>query len=398
MTGLFRFLAGYYRVGIHGAAPELALNRLVHERIPFWDLKRIDDFTSEISIKKKNFERVQHLASKAQNEATFLQEYGFFCHFRGLKKRKAFVAAVFLIMLSVYVSTGFVWCLRVEGNNAVPSEHILRELEDLGVHFGTPGRAIVSQDLKNRMLVKIPELEWLTVNRSGGLATVVVRERNQVPKRVDRQLVTNMIAQRDCIITNMEVLSGQAVCQPGDTVHQGELLISGYTDLEHCTEATRALGEVYGRTWREQNAVIPAEYQEKGKVGATHRRYALLIGRKRINLYGDSGIWDNSCDKMTVYHPLSLPGGYTFPITLVEEIYTERTVTAQSMTPAEADDILIQGTAEAVRKDMVAGEIVKETLHVERDGGVYRLTGTYECHEMVARSAPAILLESEGDP
>ena len=100
---------------------------------------------------------------------------------------------------------------------------------------------------------------------------------------------------------------------------------------------------------------------------------------------------------MIVYHTLTLPGGYTFPLTLVEERTTERSLEPGTLLLTEAVQLLQDGTAQSVRTDMIAGEILNDDLDVRREGDLYRLTGHYECHEMVARAAPAILSESEGN-
>lgn len=395
MMGLVRLLFGFYRIRIHGAAPELALNRLTEARVPFWDIRRVDDFSSDVSIWKKDMEQVSAITERVQEGAELLGEHGLLCHFRGLKKRKLFVLAVFLCLGLAYLLPNFVWCLTVEGSRQVSEQQILRELRELGVGFGTWGPSIVPQDLKNKILNRIPALEWLTVNQSGGLATVIVREREPAGKIVDRRQVTNLIASRDCIITRMEVLSGQAVCETGQSVRAGGLLVSGYADWEHCIQATRALGEIYGRTWRRQRAVVPVEWQRLAAAGSSHTRYALLLGRSRINFFQNSGIWYPECDKMVAYRQLTLPGGHTFPLTLVVETAVERAPSPLELKPREAEAILRDGTAAAVRADMVAGEIVRDNLEIRRAGGVYELAGSYECHEMVARTAPAILTESE---
>lgn len=397
MTEFVRHLAGSCRLEVAAAAPELVLNRLTREQLPFWNLLRKDPFTVEITVRHRDREQAEKLATAAMGEVRLLGETGLPVLLRGLQHRKAFAVALVLILIAAYVSTLFVWCIRVEGNERVPDQLILRQLEELGIGFGTWGGDIVPQDLKNHMLNRVPELEWLTVNKDGGLATAVVRERPEVPEVIDRRMVTNLVASQDCLITKMEVLSGGAVCQVGDTVRKGELLISGYQDLEFCTQVTRALGEVYGRTWREQNAVTPAETLWKTDEGETNCRFALLIGKKRINLYGDSGISEVGCDKMIVYHTLTLPGGYTFPLTLVEERTTARTLEPGTLLLTEAVQLLQDGTARAVSEDMIAGEILRDDLDVRREGDLYRLTGYYECQEMVARAAPATLSESEGN-
>ena len=397
MTEWVQNIIGSCRLEITAAAPELVLNRLTREQLPFWGLLRKDPFTVEITVRRRDLEAAEKWVTCAMGESKLLRETGLPVLLRGLRHRKAFAAAVGLILVFAYVSTLFVWCIRVEGNETVPDQAILRELAELGIGFGTWGGNITPQELKNQMLNRIPQLEWLTVNKDGGLATVVVRERSEVPAVIDRRVVTNLVASQDCLITEMEVLSGGAACQPGDTVREGELLISGYQDLEFCTRVTRALGEVYGRTWRQQNVVIPAEVFRKTDSEGTKRRFSLLIGKKRINLYGDSGISGDTCDKMIVYHTLTLPGGYTFPLTLVEERTTERTLEAETLLLSEVETTLRDGTEQAVMDDMIAGEILGDNLRIRREGSLYRLTGTYECHEMVARAAPAILSESEGN-
>ena len=384
------------RVRLDGAAPEMALNRLTRARVRFWDISRVDDFHTDITVQKKDLETVQQLTERAQCQAEVLFWSGLPVWLRRFRRRKAFVLSVLLILAAAYILPQYVWFLRVEGNEQVPSELILRELAELGMGFGTETRGIVPQDLKNRMLNRIPQLEWLTVNTSGAVATVVVRERQAAPPKEDRKTVTNLVSSADCLITDMEILSGQAVCQIGQIVQAGDLLVSGYADLEYCVQAVPSLGEVYGQTWRSQNAVTPAEYQWKGDAERTERSFSLLWGQRRIKLFGNSGIYTAGCDKMTLYHWLTLPGGYTLPLALVETVTVRRAAASAEIPAEQAESFLLSATQDRAREDMIAGEILEQHTRVSGSGGVYRLTGFYTCREMVARSVPAILWESEG--
>lgn len=388
-----RALLGYYRVRIRGAAPELALNRLLRGGIYFWAVDRVDDFTCDISVRKKEAQKLLELVKRVQHEGEIIRETGLTYHFRGLKRRKLFVCTVLLILVTAFVLPGFTWFLKVEGNETVPAKEILDELEDLGVGFGTWNRSIKPQQLKYKMLNRIPKLEWLTVNTSGLVATVVVRERPPAKKIIDRRLVTNIVAEQACIIDEMQVLSGQSLCKVGQTVLEGQLLVSGYADWGHCTQATRALAEIYGRTWRKQNAVIPAVYDEKVEVGATETRFALEIGRKRINFYTDSGIWGMNCDKMYERLPLTLPGGFTFPVTLIRETATARTLQEAQLPANQAQQLLLEETRRAVEADMLAGVIVQSNLAMQKQSDLYQLTGSYECREIVGKAVPALLFE-----
>ena len=68
---------------------------------------------------------------------------------------------------------------------------ILRELQELGVGFGTYGPSIKPQELKNQMLLRIPKLQWLTVQQSGmcarrGRAGTARQGSGARPKSADR--------------------------------------------------------------------------------------------------------------------------------------------------------------------------------------------------------------------
>lgn len=396
MTGWMRHLLGSVCLTVTAAAPEQVLNRLVREGVFFWDLQRPDPFTCRFSVRRRDRQRAEELAERSFGTVMEAQETGLPLLVPKLLRRKFLICALGVVAVMMTVLPGFVWCIHVEGNDKVPAEKILQELENLGVGFGTWGGDIVSQDLKNRMLNIIPELEWLTVNRSGGLATVIVRERLTADEPIDRREICNLVSAEDCLITQMEVLSGHALCETGDVVQKGQVLVSAYQELEISTQVTRALGEIYGNTWHDQDMVTPAEAVCKGEVTGEQRRYAVEIGKKRINFYGDSGIWGAGCDKIVVNHTLTLPGGYTLPISWIEEIAVERETETATVPPEDAAEILRTGATGALEQSMIAGQILEDRTMVRREGAVYRLTGDYACHEMVARPVPAIQWESEG--
>lgn len=143
--------------------------------------------------------------------------------------RRAAEAAALLILLAAAIAAGivvpkYVFFYEVEGNEAVPSAQILRELRELGVGFGTYGPSIKPQELKNQMLLRIPKLQWLTVQQSGMCARVVVRERPDKAPVLDRKVPTDVIASRAGVLTRVEAVAGNCLCAPGQAVGGGELL------------------------------------------------------------------------------------------------------------------------------------------------------------------------------
>ena len=67
---------------------------------------------------------------------------------------------------------------------------------------------------------------------------------------------------------------------------------------------------------------MPLTIAEKSGERREKAAISVDIGKKRIKLWGRGSISGPNCDKITYYHPLTLPGGLRLPITLVRETVT----------------------------------------------------------------------------
>ena len=171
------FFLGVSRLSITGASPEWCMQRLAKARIAFHFCAKPDDFTAEIWILRRDEARAAQQIRMGGCDCAVLERSGFSAVFDGLWKRPVLLILLAAAITAAILVPKFVFFYEVEGNEAVPSAQILRELQELGVGFGTYGPSIKPQELKNQMLLRIPKLQWLTVQQSGMCARVVVRER-----------------------------------------------------------------------------------------------------------------------------------------------------------------------------------------------------------------------------
>ncbi len=386
---MMRFLRGWVGAELTGASPEAGLDRLTRADIPFWDPVRTDELHCTLKLYPRDLKRAQQVLAGAMCTLRPGRPHGFRARYYGLRRRPVLLAGLVLAVVGALFLQNFVWVVTVEGCGTVPQAQILRALEEEGVGFGAWGPEIEIQQLKNRMLVRLPELRWLAVNRDGVIARVLTAEREPAKSPVDRRTVTDLIASRPGVITRVDVYNGFPVVEPGDAVDAGQLLVSGYADWELCTQATRSLGEIYARTRYPVCLVIPATWGQKTPAGPEKHRYALILGRKRINFFSNSSILAPGCDRITERRNLSLPGGYVLPLAL--EITTLRPYTCtQAPLPASlAKEMLSEFARQTVTQTLVAGEILSERWDLQQQDGCYRLTGEIFCEEMIARTRPA---------
>ena len=387
------FLQGYVRARLKGASPEWALERLTQARAAFLEPVREDDVTISLLLLKKDVPKAESAAQKAMCELEIAEEFGLSKSLGGLFRRKVFCIALVLALAASFVIPKFVFFYEVTGNEAVPEEKILRAMKSLGVGFGTYGPDIKPQELKNKMLLLIPELQWFTVQQSGMRARIVVRER---PERIpveERRAPMDVVAAKDGVITSVYAFDGNCLCKPGQAVTKGQLLISAYTDLEFTTRVCAARGEIYAGTLAQKTVVTPDTVTVKRPNGKTARSVSLLLGEKRRNIFTNGGNLTGRCDKITRTHMLTLPGGLEIPIGLSVTQCVYYDTETKPLLPESAKAQLQEQAETAVRQDMIAGTILDVTGELSRQNGIFEYTASIRCEEMIARMVRASILQ-----
>lgn len=384
MKKLFQFLGGYVVLEIYGAACELALNRLVRENIAFWNIVWNDEFTVRIYVFLRQQEKAMNLVRVSMCDVRSIEEVGALRQIKCIGHRMILTAWVLLSVVSAIVLPKFVFFYEVVGNETIPSDLILRELQNHGIGFGTYGPDIQPAWAKNHMINALPKLQWLTITQNGCRAKVIVRERPSIPETEDRRGFSNVVASQTGLITQMSVFAGQPVVKTGDTVVKGQILVSGIVDLERIYVLENANAEIFARTWREITACTPKYYEKKGEISEIKREVSVQIGQKRIKLFGNSGISHGSCDKMITRLDLTLPGSLVIPLSLeVSQVaFCEKKL---SMVPdEESEQLLASYVTDYVRKQLQAGEILVASFRMMQDENKHLLHAVMECHEMIA--------------
>ncbi len=382
---MIRYLKGYCSVCITGADPLRAVNLFSARKIDFWDVERRDELTVCCRVAKKDGAKAKKAALSAMCTFTVQQEHSLSRTFGGLHRRRVLLCGVTLACLLALFLQNFVWIVQIEGNAAVPTEQIRQQLEESGVCFGAWAPLVNSESVQFRMLNRVGKLAWLAVNRRGGVLTVSVTEREDEATDLDRRVFTNLIADRPGVLTKVDVYNGFAEVKVGDAVVTGQLLVSGMADLETHTQVTRAMGEVFAQTLRQQTFCLPKEAAVKHYTGKTFRQVSLVLGRKRIKISGNSGISYPSCDKMTYRSVCTLPGDYRFPLIVETTVFREYTLETVPLPENSAKQQMTDYSDRYVRDQMIAGTVLGREDTLTEEDSAYRLQTGFSCEEMIAR-------------
>ncbi|MBQ9460230.1 MAG: sporulation protein YqfD [Oscillospiraceae bacterium] len=389
-------LRGGVRVRTRGDFPERVLNVCAARGIAFRDPAFLDENELALTVEKRDWRRLKDACADIGASAHIERVSGAPFLLGRLKRRRALLLGLALCAALLLVNACFIWELRVEGNETVSADKILRVLSENGVRRGTFAFSIHQRKLCNRALLRLPELVWLTVNVRGCRATVVVRERIPRPEIVNESVPTNVIARRDGMVTDMRVLDGEARVLPGTVVRRGQLLISGVVDtkgVEQPVVGTRYLagkGEVYARTWYELSTRIPLFREVKSLTGAETRTAAVSWGENRVKFpINGAGNLPGEYDKIISRKQWTLPGGLILPVAWETELIRPYTTVRVSRSREEARE---QGSAalDAYLRSRLgaSGEVVSERVAAAAQGDWLLVTLSAECREQIGESVP----------
>ena len=381
-------LRGEVRLRVASAFPERVLNLCAFQRLALWDVCWVTPTEFTCTLTWQDSRVLRRAAEKLDCAITVEGRRGMPFFLRQLGGRRTLSAGLVLCAVGLLLGSFFIWDFEIEGNTTVTDRAILRALEKNGVRLGTFGLSVDGDDLRNHVLLDLPQLSWIAVNVTGCRAHVQVRERIEAPDIVDRREPSNLVARRDGLVLEIRTLAGERMVLPGATVEEGQLLISGIEDTDTFGARMLAgLGSVTARTWYTLSADVPLSAQRK-IYGEEKTRYALLFGTHRINLYGNSSIADVKYDKLQERTQLRFLG-VSLPVSTVRETWRPYRLETVSVPAEEArrrgEEILTEYLHTLVDEH---GTVQSTLCTVRAAGAALRVTLTAECREEIGRQVP----------
>lgn len=376
---MWRSLFGTVLLEIKSADISRMMEALTKWNITVMDLRMVDDLTITLTVSRSDYKRITAALEKFGCKIKVVGRKGVYWTAKGLLRRPVFTIGIILYLILVLTVPGRVFFVEIEGNQRIPDRLILEVVQENGFQFGAVRRDIRSEKIKNILLEKIPQLQWVGVNTNGCVAVISVRERQFENNRKENSF-GSIVASRDAIIQQITVLRGTQLCKVGQAVKAGEILVSAYKDYGISVKMTGAKAEIFGQTEHNLDVVTPIIVSKRTKETGRDQKYSVIIGKKQINFFKYSGISDTSCVKMFRKTYLTLPGGYVLPVAFVtqEFIYYDTEVRETS------DVSFIEPFSRSyLLSKMMAGRILQGKFDITKEDDICRFGGHYSCYELI---------------
>ncbi len=305
------------------------------------------------------------------------------------KKRYGLFAGFLLIILVLFFSERYVWDIRVSGNTTLEEDEVIAELADAGFYRGFKiGKEDVDK-ITNRLLIDSEKIAWISINLNGNVAYVTIREKIFSEGEFGKDLSTpsNIIAKRNGVVESIEVLRGTAVVKEGESILEGQLLISGISESTHGEyRAEHAIGRVYATTFHHFSLEVPLEYEEKIPKKTILTGLDVKFFSTRLNIFKNSGKNHAECDKIEEDKNLSLFGLPSLPFGIVTESCREYESKIKKRTYEEASSLAFTQLNELISSELGSGELLQKNLKTEFDENKFIITCDIVALENVAEN------------
>ncbi len=266
------------------------------------------------------------LAKESEISLTVLEKKGLRFRLFPYRFRFGLLAGLFVGIAFLWWTNQTVRSIEIYGNEQISDTRILTTLESLGVARGTQYRRMNFDLLEQQLRLAISDIEWVTLQHTGGRLIVDLREETDPPERYSDRIPTNYIATVSAQITDIHVLGGEALIKVGDAVKEGDVLISGVIEdkrgISYFKHGDGIVTGIY-----EEDLFLEQPFCEETTVAGDVVTNAFLeCFGKRLPIQFGMEVPDEPFIYTETHTPLKL-FGLQFPFSLVQGNYTRQETT-----------------------------------------------------------------------
>ena len=381
------FKYGNVSIEIKGCSPEKFINIAARRNIFFKNIKYLEKNKLRGDVDFDGFKKLRPVALKSRCKMRILKKRGWIFYLKKLLYKKVFViegAVSLIILLLLSFIIGYV---EIKVPDGVSQEKIIAILNENGVHEGVLRFNIDDELLTKKLLVGYPELSWAEIKIEGTHLLIDAAKSIPKPHIVPYTVPCDIIAGRSGIIYSMNIKNGTALFEVGDTVTEGDIIVSGvmknrFDDTKHFY--VHSHGDILAKTWYTSRQVVNTFYVKKIQTGNYFENSRLQI--LGLNLGFNKSVTYENYEVTTSRKNIILFNSIRLPISIMTENYYEYVEEAINI---DGDTALKNAEREAYNKCISAlppnAEIldVKITYEPMPNGGLC-VVAAVECIENIA--------------
>lgn len=394
---LFHLLTGYAEFLILGdqdrGDPARFLNLAARSGFGFWGFGKREGLPFA-QCRAGEYKKLRPLARRCHVRLRCVRKRGVPFYTARLWDRKGLIAGLVCGAALYFFLSGFVWNISVTGTETLGDSRVLAAARSGGLYQGAAQSGFVPKLTAQHIVACLPELKWAVVNTDGCFVEIGVGEAAQKPEITDDSRWSNIVASRAGTVLKVEAERGRPEVAQGDTVEEGDLLISGLyrerTDpygpqpLQPQVTLGAARGSVTGETYREFTVQVSAVKKKPVPTGKVQVNRALTLFGIRIPL----GLNTKPRENCRVYRKKSVLTalGTELPLSMEQDIYVFLEEKEESLEEEKLKEAALLKLREAQKAAIASGgRVLEEELTYAFPEGMCILSAKCRCEEEIGK-------------
>ena len=191
---IINFIAGYVSIEVEGYYIERFINSCMKQGIELWAIKRKMTTILNCKVPDNKKEQAKEIAKKHQCLFTIKNQRGIPILIKRYKKRKIFLIAFLLVIITIYSLSKFIWNIEIQGTEKIDSNEIMRQINMYGLKMGMLKSNIDVDKITNKIRMEMEDIAWIGIEIKGTNAIVKVVEAKEKPEIIDESNYTNIVA------------------------------------------------------------------------------------------------------------------------------------------------------------------------------------------------------------
>lgn len=280
------YLKGYVRIRITGAACDRFLNLCAFHGIQLWKILPCGGNAYEACIPSREVAALRAIRRKSRVSVRIIGKYGVPFILHRYRHRKFFLVGAGLGLFLMLWLSSHVWKIQIDGNLAVTDEVLFEYLEQEGIGYGIKKSSVDCRELAAKLRNQFPSFSWTAAELTGTQLSISVREgvfAADGEEEEEEGLPSGLVAAKEGVVVSIYVRSGLPLVQAGDTVTEGQELVTGripvYSDDGEIThyQDTAADADIVIRTVLPYSDRISRTQKQKRYTGRTKKQRSLEI-------------------------------------------------------------------------------------------------------------------------
>lgn len=381
---IFSYIIGYLKVSIEGYYIERFINMCRSNKIAIWHLKRKKDVELDFKVNIREFKGICEIAKKTKCRLKIKNKKGLPFLLHRYKKRKIFFILLIVIVLSILLSSNFVWNVDILEENGQELENIAKDIEEAGLKTGELKSKINTKEIINKIRLQRNDIAWLGIELKGTNAIVKVVKADEKPEMINDEEYCNIISDKPGIITKINAQAGTANVKVGDTINIGDTLINGWMEGKYTgIRYVHAQGQIEAKVWHTKYKNVPYNTTEREETGNIQNQYAIKFNNFKINLHKGVSKF-KIYDTIETENKMKLFSDFYLPISIIKTTHKEVEEKQKNYQMEEAKNIGIQQLQEELEKEIEDKEsIVGKNINTYEKENSIDVYITYEVLENI---------------